>query len=104
MRAAMAMGMTVRQFLRCHSSQDIAELMAFDRLEPFGAGRTNMAIGELSALTANLSRDSKKWPEPFRSWQFVPFHRETDPPPAKRPAPKRAVAKKLRDHLKRRKA
>lgn len=100
----MAMGMTVRQFLRCHSSQDIAELMAFDRLEPFGAGRTNMAIGELAALTANLYRDRKKVPEPFRAWQFVPFYSEPAARAAKKSAPKRAVSKKLRDHLKRRKA
>ncbi len=97
----MAMGLTVRQFLRCHTSAEIAELMAFDRLEPFGAGRTNMTIGTLAALLANVNRDQKKQREPFRAPQFVAFHSEPKAAVQKAPA-KRRTGKTLRDHLKRR--
>lgn len=98
------MGMTVRHFLRCHTSAEIAELMAFDRLEPFGTGRTNLSIGELAALTANLSRDPKKWPEPFRGDQFVALYRPYERPVQPKKPAKRNVGLRLRDHLKRKKA
>lgn len=92
--------MTVRQMLRSHSSRELSELMAYDRLEPFGEGRTNLAIAGLSAITANVNRNPKRQAEPFKPEEFVPYHTPYEPPAADK---KKALARKLKAHLKSRK-
>lgn len=44
--------------------------MAFYSLEPRGEQRTDEQIAMLAALTANIHRDAKKQPQPYRTEQF----------------------------------
>lgn len=39
-------------------------------LEPFGEKRDDFRIGTLAALTANVNRDPKKRPQPFKPEDF----------------------------------
>jgi hypothetical protein len=92
--------MPVGELLRRTTSRELSEMMAYDRLEPFGEGRTNLEIATLLAITANVNRDPKRIPEPFKPETFVPYHAPYEPPPREK---KRAVARKLRSFLRTRK-
>ena len=45
---------------------------AFATLEPFGSEHEDMRIGVLTALTANVNRDAKRTPTPYRPQDFFP--------------------------------
>ncbi len=72
-RLAAELGMTVRELLARMDSRELSEWMAFDRIEPIGSGRANLALAGLSAITANVNRDSKRHPEPYAPDAFVAF-------------------------------
>lgn len=67
--------MLPRQFLACISSPELAELLAYDRIEPIGRGRTNLEIAGLTAALINIKRDPRAMPDPVMPEQLVPFHR-----------------------------
>lgn len=76
--------MTVKRLLREIDSAEIAEWMAFDRLEPIGSGRSNLLAARSFAYQANVNRDRTKRPEPYDADDFVPFFDVYTPPaPAK---------------------
>lgn len=62
--------MTPRQLLASVSSEDIVEMMAFDRLEPMGALHQMYAFGQVCATLANVHRTKDR--DPFRPWDFFP--------------------------------
>ena len=62
--------MTPRQLLASVSSGDIVEMMAFERLEPFGALHQMYAFGQVCATLANVHRSKEQ--QPFRPWDFFP--------------------------------
>ena len=45
-------------------------MMAFERLEPFGAMHEDFRAGQIAAVVANVHRDSKT--EPFTPADFMP--------------------------------
>lgn len=82
--------MTVRELLKRIDSEELTEWMAFDRIEPIGSGRTNLAVAGLAALTANLNRDRGKHPEPYQPAAFLDYYLPyTDP--AERAAAKKSI-------------
>ena len=46
--------------------------MAFYALEPFGSMIEDHRIGTVAALLANIHRDRKRRPQPFRPMDFFP--------------------------------
>jgi hypothetical protein len=60
------------------SSSIFQEWQLYDRIEPFGEFRAELRHGAQMAMTANLNRDSKVRPEPFKSIDFMHF---VDRPP-----------------------
>jgi hypothetical protein len=71
---ALALGKTVAQMLAEVSSLELTEWLAYYRLEPFGEGVADQRHGGLSALLANIHRDAKTKPDPFRPTDFIPWH------------------------------
>lgn len=64
--------MTVRQLLASIDSVELTEWMAFERLEGFGSLVDDLRIGQVAATVANVNRDSKARPQPFRPSDFMP--------------------------------
>jgi len=62
------------------SAATFAEWQLYDQIEPFGEFRAELRHGAQMALTANMNRDSKARPEPFRSIDFMHF---VERPPVK---------------------
>lgn len=93
--------MTVPELLARHSSRDLAEWMAYDRLRPFGQGRLVQMLADLLAMTANINRDRKKHPDPFTPGAFVPWHlpHEAPEPPDPQAAARRGLAEKIKGFL-----
>lgn len=60
--------MTVEEMLSRISSLELAEWMAYDRIEPIDKGDLHTAM--LLTLTANANRDPEAQPEPFTVEQF----------------------------------
>lgn len=73
-RLAAQLHCTVRELLARITTAELMEWMAYDRIEPIGAGRLNLALANLAAMTANINRDMDKRPEPFDVSDFVPFY------------------------------
>lgn len=59
------------------SSAELTEWLAFDRVEPIGAWRTDYNMAMLCALFANANR--KKGSKPFKTVDFMPFLPDNDP-------------------------
>lgn len=59
--------------LREMSPYELGEWMALWRLSPWGEDRGDLRVGILASLTANINRDSKKHPSPFRPEEFMPY-------------------------------
>ncbi|SOZ99449.1 conserved hypothetical protein [Cupriavidus taiwanensis] len=71
--------MTVRQLLAVIDSAELAEWMAFDRIDPFGEGRADLRAGIIASAAAN--HGSVSLPEPYQPSHFMPFlPREPDKP------------------------
>jgi flagellar basal body rod protein FlgC len=48
--------------------------MAFEEVEPFGESVADQRHGILSSVLANVNRDAKKKPEPYRAEDFIYWH------------------------------
>jgi hypothetical protein len=54
------------------SAAELTEWMAFYHLEPWGGERSDLQAGIIASTVANVNRDSKKKPEPYRPQDFIP--------------------------------
>jgi hypothetical protein len=66
--------MSVRRAQLEIGSEEFAEWMAYAELEPFGPIRDDERFGTVTALMANVNRDSKVRSEPFTAADFFPPH------------------------------
>ncbi len=64
------MGKTVEQLLAETSSGELAEWMAYSRLEPFGPQMDNWRIGMLTSVIANIKRAPRT--KPYSPEDFMP--------------------------------
>ncbi|XYJ11813.1 phage tail assembly protein T [Telluria sp. B2] len=71
--------MSVRQAQMQISSAEFTEWQAFYQLEPFGDLVADMRHGVATSLHANLNRDPKVRPEPYRPDDFIHW-RESNVP------------------------
>lgn len=53
------------------SSAQLAEWMAYAKLEPFGEERADLRAGIIASVIANVNRDPKKQ-RPFKPEDFMP--------------------------------
>lgn len=68
----MALGTTVGELLARISSRELAEWMAYYRIEPWGEERDDLRAGIVASTVANTARDPRKRPRPFRPRDFMP--------------------------------
>ena len=54
-------------------TDEFAEWIAFDRIETIRTDAPTWQIAQLTALTANINRDTKKRKEPYGSEDFAMF-------------------------------
>ncbi len=64
--------------LREIGARQIAEWLAFAGLGGFPEQRADLRMGILAALTANVNRDAKKRPTPFKPADFIPKIKEDE--------------------------
>lgn len=64
--------MTVGELLTSMSSKELAEWIAFYRIEPFGEVRGDLQAGIIASVIAEGNRDSKKRPKPYTPLDFIP--------------------------------
>jgi hypothetical protein len=67
----LALGKTVRQLLAEIDSAELTEWHAYYQLEPFGSLVEDERHGVAVAALANINRDSKSRPEPYKSSDFI---------------------------------
>ena len=72
--------MLPRQLLASVTGDDIIEMMAFERLEPFGGLADDFRAGQVAATVANVQRG--KDDEPYGPDFFMPALRRGRPEPA----------------------
>ena len=53
------------------SSREFAEWQAYDRLDPIGDERADIAAGIVASVVANTNRDERKRAEPFKPGDFM---------------------------------
>lgn len=63
--------MPVRDLLRRLSSAELTDWIAYSRLRPFGPLVEDQRYGNIMALIANVNRDPKKMPQPFKPSDFM---------------------------------
>jgi len=68
--------MTVRQLLSQISSFELNEWRAYYNLEPFGDLVADQRHGIAQSVAANLQRDIKRQPNPYKPEDFIPWHEE----------------------------
>jgi|SRR5688500_10845477 len=64
--------MSVKQCQQEVSSREFIEWMAYYRLEPFGELRSDLRNGITASVIANVNRDKKRKPKPFKAEDFMP--------------------------------
>lgn len=64
------------------SYPEFLEWVAFAKVEPIGYQRSDLHFGALSALIANVNRDSKRQSKPFEPIQFIADFWEANKPKA----------------------
>lgn len=69
---ALALGMTVGELLSRISGQELSEWIAFYSMEPWGCEVEDLREGIISSTIANVNRDPKKQPKPFKPQDFMP--------------------------------
>lgn len=67
----MALGKTVRQLLDEIDSAELTEWQAYYQLEPFGSLVDDERHGVAVSTLANINRDSKTRPDPYKSSDFI---------------------------------
>src|SRR5512146_862251 len=75
------MGRTVAELEVTMSYRELQDWADYYALEPWGERRADLRNGILCSLTANMNRDKKKKPEPFKATDFMPFESDESPPP-----------------------
>jgi hypothetical protein len=76
-RVADAKGMTLKTFLESHTSQELTEIIARDRLDPYDhIGRIELIGAKVLAMLFNINRDSNR-SEALSSSEFLPKYGET---------------------------
>lgn len=60
--------------LQCLTAKQLNGWMDYHGIEPFGEFREELRHGNKMALIANINRDSKARPEPFKAVDFMNFH------------------------------
>ena len=70
LRWALAIGRTPHELLAAVDSQDITEMMAFERLEPFGSLHLEAVVGRLCAAVVNMQLS--KGAESLSAIDFMP--------------------------------
>lgn len=75
----MAFGMSVRDFLASHTSADIAELEAYDRLDPFGETRADYRACLVAAVIANANPFRKKNAKAVNPMDLMPQFGDREP-------------------------
>lgn len=70
-RAALRLGRTPREFLESVSSLELAELAAFDSIDPIGDWRGDLQAGIVAAAIGNSTRSEKT--APYKALDFMPF-------------------------------
>lgn len=71
LRWALAIGRTRAELERSVTSAEVAEMLAFERLEPFGSLHDEQMHGQVCATVANVQRDSKRKRTPFVASDFM---------------------------------
>jgi hypothetical protein len=66
------LGRTPRELAASVTSEDVTEMMAFERLEPFGSLQQMLNFGQVCQVIANVNRDEKRRPQPYRASDFFP--------------------------------
>ena len=74
------MNLTVPELLAKTTSRDLAEWMAYYKIEPFGEFRQDLRIAKLWCLLANINRDVKKQPRAFTIKDFLEVFKESELP------------------------
>lgn len=64
--------MSVRQAQQEISSREFTEWIAYNRIEPFGEKRADIRSAIVASVIANVNRDKKKKPSPFKTDDFMP--------------------------------
>lgn len=64
----------MRQLLAEVDSAELAEWRAYFKLEPWGAVMDDRRHGILASLLANVNRDGRRHPEPYRETDFIYWH------------------------------
>jgi hypothetical protein len=54
------------------SALELAEWEAYYHMEPFGEERADLRAGIVASTVANVQRDRKKKPQPFKPEDFMP--------------------------------
>ncbi len=72
----MSLGMTVRELLQRMDSRELSEWLAYDRIEPIGAVRSDLGAGIISATIANCHRGKRS--QPYTPADFMPLHKASD--------------------------
>jgi hypothetical protein len=54
------------------TSEEITEMMAFERIEPFGSLHDEFMHGQVWAVVANTHRDTAKRPQPYAPSDGMP--------------------------------
>jgi hypothetical protein len=79
MHLALAFGrMDVDAMLREIGSRQLHEWLSFGNLEGFGEKRADMRMGIVASLVANVNRDPKRKPSPFKPTDFIPKLKEDE--------------------------
>jgi hypothetical protein len=77
MHLALAFGrMDVDAMLREIGARQLHEWLSFWNLEGFGEKRADMRMGIVASLVANINRDPKRKPAPFKPADFIPKIKE----------------------------
>lgn len=55
------------------SAQEFDEWWSYFQVEPFGEERADLRMGIIASTLANINRDAKARPEPYRPLDFMPY-------------------------------
>ena len=90
-RLALALGMTVQELGERMSGRELQEWLAYDRLSPIGAERSDLHAGIVASVMANCHRSRG---EPFKPSDFMPFLEQPKHTPGQALTQLRALKKK----------
>jgi hypothetical protein len=71
MKLAMVFQTPVKRLMREMDSEEYAWWLAYDRIEPIGALRSDLMLAQVCSILANVNRDSKKKPTPYELSDFL---------------------------------